>query len=235
MFHWPDRKTISSLPHNALCKALESSLCAPAQHHQAEVSPGGLCLGTQEVLWMHLGRENARYPCYFTLHNNSKYAYFISPRVNPKRRLCWTHPGTAGTAEPACWCQPVLTLAAVAAAGLPLLQFHWSSLQLYAQASTWQEHRERGHCGEISHHFWSTPRPGSRHIFQSLKSDTLMWIWSYWNGRQAWLQWFLSRGKSKTRGNSDYVRYTRTNRPIFNLFHWRNRKYIRAHVISEHL
>lgn len=76
-------------------------------------------------------------------HVTSHYTtYFISPRINPKRRLCWTHPGTAGTAEPACWCQPVLTLAAVAAAGLPLLQCHWSSLQLYAQASTWQEYRE---------------------------------------------------------------------------------------------
>lgn len=78
---------------------------------------------------------------------------------------------------------------------------------------------ERGHCAEINCHFWSTPRPGSWHIFPSL--NTLMWKWSYCNGKKKnWLQGFLSREKSKTSGDSDYVHTTRTNLPIFDLFHW---------------
>lgn len=54
--------------------------------------------------------------------------------------VCWTHRGTAGTAEPGCWCPHALTPAAVAAVGLFLLLCHWSFLPLYAQASIWREH-----------------------------------------------------------------------------------------------
>lgn len=50
---------------------------------------------------------------------------------------------------------------------------------------------------EINCHFWSTPSPGPWHIFSSLNSNTLMWKWSYCNGkRKNWLQRFSSGEKS---------------------------------------
>lgn len=130
---------LSSLPHNVLCTALENSLCAPAQHHQAEVFPGGQCLGILGVLWMHLGCEHTRYSYHLTILQKVMCACKILATIKKEPLHCWTHPGIAGTAEPVCWCLPVLTLAAVVAAGLPLLMCHWSSLQLCVLASTWKE------------------------------------------------------------------------------------------------
>lgn len=49
------------LPHNVLCTAAESSLCAPAQHRLAEVSLGGQYLETLGELLMHLGYRNILY------------------------------------------------------------------------------------------------------------------------------------------------------------------------------
>lgn len=56
---------------------------------------------------------------------------------------------------------------------------------------------------EINCHFWSTPGPGPWHIFPSLNSNTLMWKWSYCNGKKKnWLQQFLSGEKSQTSHDS---------------------------------
>lgn len=57
------------LPHNVLCTAAESSLCAPAQHRLAEVSLGDQCLETLGELLMHLGHRNVLY----TKINHIKY------------------------------------------------------------------------------------------------------------------------------------------------------------------
>lgn len=81
-----------------------------------------------------------------------------------------------------CWC----------AIGHPFNFVHWLQPEKNAVSLT-----------EMNCHFWSTPSPGPWHIFPFLKSNTLMWKWSYCNGkRKNWLQRFLSGEKSQTSHDS---------------------------------